>query len=260
MSGKLEMTIGELKSANEALLKEVELKSNNEKIRTEFISNVSHELKTPIAIISGYAEGLKDGINDDPESMQYYLDVIIDESNKMNHMVKQLTELIQLEHVAYTDEEYDLFDFRQLVTNCLGTYDLIFKEKNVSVVSDICGEELMIRANEYNIEEVIRNYINNALNHIKTPNEIRITVCAKDGGAYFAVHNTGDNIPNESIKHIWDSFYKVDKARTREYGGSGIGLSIVKAIMEKHMGKYGVNNTADGVEFYAWLKGDSSCS
>ena len=97
MSQKLERTVSELKSANHQLQKDIEQKEKIELMRTEFLGNVSHELKTPIALIQGYAEGLKEGIDEDPESREFYCDVIIDESNKMNQMVKNLLTLNQLE-------------------------------------------------------------------------------------------------------------------------------------------------------------------
>ena len=259
MSETLEKTINELREANKKLLKDVEQKTLIEKMRTEFISNVSHELKTPIALISGYAEGLKDGINSDPESTEYYLDVIIDETKKMNYMVKELTRLMQLE-LGDGDFDLDEFDFNQVVNNCLETYKLLFDEKQVNVVTNINKDEVLnIVANEYHIEEVIRNYINNALNHVEGDMRIEVTTKRQDEFAYFSVFNTGKPIPEESLEYIWDKFYKVDKARTRAYGGSGIGLSIVKAISEMSGGKCGVTNKENGVEFWFKIALNKSC-
>lgn len=259
MSETLEKTINELREANKKLLKDVEQKTLIEKMRTEFISNVSHELKTPIALISGYAEGLKDGINSDPESTEYYLDVIIDETKKMNYMVKELTRLMQLE-LGDGDFDLDEFDFNQVVNNCLETYKLLFDEKQVNVVTNISKDEVLnIVANEYHIEEVIRNYINNALNHVEGDMRIEVTTKRQDEFAYFSVFNTGKPIPEESLEYIWDKFYKVDKARTRAYGGSGIGLSIVKAISEMSGGKCGVTNKENGVEFWFKIALNKSC-
>jgi signal transduction histidine kinase len=259
MSETLEKTINELREANKKLLKDVEQKTLIEKMRTEFISNVSHELKTPIALISGYAEGLKDGINSDPESTEYYLDVIIDETKKMNYMVKELTKLMQLE-LGDGDLDLDEFDLNQVINNCLETYGLLFDEKKVNVVTNINKtESLNIVANEYHIEEVIRNYINNALNHVEGDMRIEVTAKRQDEYAYFSVFNTGKPIPEESLEYIWDKFYKVDKARTRAYGGSGIGLSIVKAISEMSGAKCGVINKEEGVEFWFKIALNKSC-
>lgn len=108
----------------------------------------------------------------------------------------------------------------------------------------------MVWADEYMIEEVITNYVTNALNHVKGRKRIEIKTVISDTVAKVSVFNTGDPIPEEDIDKIWSKFYKVDKARTREYGGNGIGLSIVKAVMEAHDQKYGVTNYDNGVEFW----------
>ncbi|MBQ2276880.1 MAG: two-component sensor histidine kinase, partial [Lachnospiraceae bacterium] len=108
-------------------------------------------------------------------------------------------------------------------------------------------------ADEFMIEGVITNYISNALNHIVPPNQIRITLEQRENVIRLKVFNSGEHIPEEDLGHIWEKFYKVDKARTREYGGSGIGLSIVAATMEAHKKAYGVENVEGGVEFFIEL-------
>ena len=111
----------------------------------------------------------------------------------------------------------------------------------------------MVRADEFKIEEVYTNYLNNAINHLDGERNITVRAVEDDKRITVYVYNDGMPIPEESIPHLWEKFYKVDKARTRAYGGSGIGLSIVKAIMDAHGGGYGVNNKEHGVEFYFYL-------
>ena len=132
MAEALETTISELKTANNELLKDIEKKDRVDEMRKEFLSNVSHELKTPIALIQGYAEGLREGINDDAESREFYCDVIIDEAAKMNTMVKKLLTLNQLE---FGNEVVNMerFDIAALIRNYIASSDILLKERNISV-------------------------------------------------------------------------------------------------------------------------------
>ena len=250
MSQKLEENISQLKAANLELQRDIDKKEKLEKMRTDFLSNVSHELKTPIALIQGYAEGLKEGITDDPESMDFYCSVIMDEAAKMNNMVKRLLTLNQIE---FGEDELvmERFDINELVKSVVNANELRATQKNLSITYDILDTPLYVWADEYKVEEVVTNYLSNAINHCCNENIIKIKVGHIDkDNVRVSVFNTGNNIPEADIEHIWEKFYKVDKARTREYGGNGIGLSIVKAIVES-MGKTcGVNNLSDGVEFW----------
>lgn len=249
MSNKLEHTISELKTANNELKKDIEKKEQIDEMRKEFLANVSHELKTPIALIQGYAEGLKMGINDNDEaSKEFYCDVIMDEANKMNDMVKKLMSLNELEF-GNNPVQMERFDISELIHNYLQSMELLFQQNDIKVECDI-PKPVYVWADEIQIEEVFCNYITNAMNHADGEKLIRVTLEKNEENVRISVFNTGKNIPEDSVEHIWDKFYKVDKARTREYGGSGVGLSIVKAVMEGINQKYGVRNEEDGVTFY----------
>ena len=253
LSENLEKTISELKSANNELQKDIEKKEEIDEMRREFLSNVSHELKTPIALVQGYAEGLKDNISSDEESRNFYCDVIIDEAGKMNTMVRKLLTLNQIEF-GNDQVEYERFNLNDVITSVVHSSDIVFKQKEVQLSLDL-DDNIFVWADEYRIEEVVTNYVSNALNHVCTvENEpaprINITAKKNDSKVRVGVFNTGNRIPEDDIEHIWEKFYKVDKARTREYGGSGIGLSIVKAVMESMNCGYGVINYENGVEFW----------
>ena len=248
MSEQLEKTILDLKTANLELKRDIEQKTKIDEMRREFLSNVSHELKTPIALIQGYAEGLKEGINDDPESMEWYCDVIIDEASKMNIMVKKLLTLNQIE-AGREQLSMEHFDLIPMIKGVLNSYRLMIEQKGARVELK-SPKQLYIWADEYMAEEVVRNYIGNALNHVEGDKRIEVSVEVRDGKAHMEVCNSGMPIPEEDIGRIWDKFYKVDKARTREYGGSGIGLSIVRAVMEAHGCAYGVRNGEHSVTFF----------
>lgn len=248
MSEKLESTISELKSANNRLLKDIEQKEKIEQMRTEFLGNVSHELKTPIALIQGYAEGLREGISDDAESREFYCDVIMDEAAKMNQMVKNLLALNQLEF-GDNEIEFERFDLTAVIRGVLQSMEILAQQDEVKVIFRQ-QDPVYVWADEFKAEQVVRNYVSNAFHHVNQEKIIEVKMDIREEHVRVTVFNTGTPIPEEDISRIWDKFYKVDKAHTRKYGGNGIGLSIVKAIMESFHQKYGVKNYENGVEFW----------
>ncbi|MBO7710968.1 MAG: HAMP domain-containing protein [Lachnospiraceae bacterium] len=262
MSEKLEQTISELKSANNELQRDIEHKTQIDDMRKEFLSNVSHELKTPLALIQGYAEGLKECINDDEQSREFYCDVIMDEASKMNTMVKKLLTLNELEFGG-EQARMERFDIAQLISGKLASIQILADQKEAEMSYEGVAP-LQVWGDELRVEEVLTNYLSNALNHVEPLPETesepersaRIVVSSRktDGRVRISVFNTGKPVPEEDLDRIWDKFYKVDKARTREYGGSGVGLSIVRAIMDSMNGGYGVENTDDGVIFWFELE------
>lgn len=253
MSAKLERTISELKSANNELLMDNERKTQIDEMRKEFLSNVSHELKTPLALIQGYAEGLQEYINDDAESREFYCEVIMDEADKMNQMVKKL---LTLNHLEFGDEAVSMerFDLTELITGVVNAASILAQQNEVTVCFDH-SQPMYVWADEFKIEEVITNFLSNAIHYAMYEKRIDIFYTVMDGCVRVSVFNTGDPIPEEDLDKVWIKFYKVDKARTREYGGSGIGLSIVKAIMDSLNRQCGVFNRDGGVEF--WMELDT---
>ena len=252
MSDKLEITIKQLRENNIELEKDIEEKSKIDEMRKQFISDVSHELKTPIALIQGYAEGLIENVNTDEESKKFYAEVILDESNKMDMLVKQLLELMKLEYGKreFKNEKLDIEELaNEVIRKCL----VMIEEKQINVKFDVKGN-MFVNADEFYIEQVITNYLTNAIKHcdeIEAHKEISITINKqKEGKIRFSVYNTGENIREEDVERIWGRFYKVDTSRNRDKGGSGIGLALVKAIMNNYQNKYGVINHKNGVEFY----------
>lgn len=249
MSEQLEGTILKLQSANEQLEKDIAEKVKVDEMRKEFLDNVSHELKTPIALIQGYAEGLKDNIMDDMESREFYCEVIMDEAVKMNIMVKKLLTLNQLEsgHDRLVMEDFDIVD---LIRGVLQNSEILVRQKEAKILFDQEQPPVYVRADEFKIEEVVTNFFTNALNHLDDEKIVELKVYRQEQTARVTVFNSGKPIPDEALEHVWDKFYKVDKAHTREYGGSGIGLSIVRAIMGSHQQGCGVENYENGVMFW----------
>ena len=251
LSENLERTISELKTANVELQDDIEKKIQIDEMRKEFLSNVSHELKTPLALIQGYAEGLQECINDDAESREFYCEVIIDEADKMNRMVKKLLTLNQLEF-GNDQVIMERFDMTELIRGVANSTRILMEQKGIRLELEN-SEEAWVWGDEFKVEEGITNYMSNAINHADGEKLIRVFYTRSEDKLRVSVFNTGQPIPEEDIEKIWVKFYKVDKARTREYGGSGIGLSIVKAIMDSFHQRCGVINHEDGVEFWMEL-------
>lgn len=258
LSENLEQTISELKSANNMLQLDNERKTEIDEMRKEFLSNVSHELKTPLALIRGYAEGLSEGIADeDAESRKFYCEVITDETDKMSRMVGKLLTLNQLEFGG-NETHMERFDAAEVIRGVLSASSLLFEQEGIEVSFEE-EESLPVWADELLTEEVLTNYVSNALHHCESGADgkktIRVSAERKGRVLRISVFNTGKPIPEEELPKIWIKFYKVDKARTRQYGGSGIGLSIVKASMELMRQECGAVNREDGVEF--WMELDT---
>ncbi|MDO5695391.1 MAG: HAMP domain-containing sensor histidine kinase [Eubacteriales bacterium] len=256
MSEKMKEFISELKQKNVKLKRTLHKREEMDDMRKEFISNVSHELKTPIALIMGYAEGLKMGINDtSPEERNQYCDVITDEANRMNKMVQNLLMLTELEfgENEMQPERFDIVDF---VTNIAESFRIVAQKKDVTIRILHEGDPIMIWSDPWKLETVFRNFISNALNHVDEHKKVEINfkMKPKEQRVRVGVFNSGEPIPREIKDRIWEKFYKADKARTRDYGGNGIGLSIVKAILEIRKLPYGCINRSNGVEFYVELE------
>ncbi len=253
MSDKLESTIKQLRRTNIELERDIEEKSKIDEMRKSFISDVSHELKTPIALIQGYSEGLLENVNTDDENRKFYAEVILDETNKMDKLVKQLLELMKLEYGKreFSDKEFNVVELEKEV---IRKSKVMLEEKQVEVELK-SPEEINVFADDFYIEQVITNYLTNAIKHVeevdgKKSIVIENVVNVEKNKVRIKVFNTGINIKEEDLTRIWNRFYKVDESRNRADGGTGIGLSFVKAIMSNYKNDYGVINKDNGVEFY----------
>ena len=257
MSEKLEKTIKQLRSTNIELERDIEEKSKIDEMRKSFISDVSHELKTPIALIQGYSEGLIENVNNDEESRKFYAEVILDETNKMDKLVKQLLELMKLEYGKreFNDKKFNIVEVEKEI---IRKTQVIQEEKQVKVILDT-PDEINVFADDFYIEQVIGNYMTNAIKHVEEVNgekyiKIQNEVDVDKNKVIIRLFNTGKNIEEEHINRIWNRFYKVDQSRNRNDGGTGIGLSFVKAVMQNYKKGYGVVNKENGVEFYIELE------
>jgi signal transduction histidine kinase len=253
LSDKLKRTIKQLQNANVELEKDVEEKSQIDEMRKSFISDVSHELKTPIALIQGYSEGLLENVNTDEESRKYYANVILDEATKMDILVKQLLELMKLEYgkQEFNNKKFNIVDLEEEI---LRKTKVMMQKENIELVKNIQGT-INVYADDFYIDQVLTNYIMNAIKYSKEVEGEKIVkieneIIPERNVVRIKVFNTYDLFTEEDMFRIWNRFYKVDKSRHRENGGNGIGLSLVKAIMNNYDNDYGVRNVDGGVEFY----------
>lgn len=253
LSRELEDTIKKLKKNNLELERDIEKKSKIDEMRKQFISDVSHELKTPISLIQGYAEGLVENVNSDEESKNFYAEVILDEANKMDKLVKRLLELMKLEYEekSFNDKNFDIVE---LINEVIRISKVRLEEENINVEFNE-KDPTYVFADDFYIEQVFTNYFTNAIKNVTEINgkkEIHVNIkkAENQGKVRISVFNTGNKIEEEQLERIWNRFYKVDESRDRSKGGTGIGLSLVKAIMSKYNNSYGVKNVKNGVEFY----------
>ena len=239
MADKLHDLISGLQSSNEKLRSDVDYQKRLDKMRREFVANVSHELKTPLHLLLMYTENLKNNI--DGIDKNYYCDTIIEETNRLNDMVKSLLDLSAIENglAKMNKELFNLSDFSESVISKLA---LLFEHLKVSVSIE---KEIYVEGDKGYTGQVIKNYLLNAVSHTPDNGRISIELRQQENSAVFSVFNEGSAIAESDIPQIWESFYKTDKARTRtEENHSGLGLYIVKTIITAHGGEYGVKNIA----------------
>lgn len=245
LSYQLNKAIAELRQTNASLEEEIRQKEKIDHMRKEFLINASHELKTPVALIQGYAEGLKMGINS-REDTEFYCDTIIEEAAHMNKLVMQLLDLSRLE-LGNSAPKRALTDGDELAEHVCRRLEHAAREKGLTIEREPVGT---VWCDEEMLEQVLTNFLSNAIRHTKTGGRIRLYGAEENGACKVAVYNDGLPIPEDAMEMLWEKFYKIDKAHTRTQGGTGIGLSIVRAIAIAHGGGYGVRNLEHGVEFY----------
>lgn len=252
LSSTLKNTLEDLKYKNRKLKEDIEKERKLEAMRKDFVDSVSHDLKTPIGIIEGYAEGLKDGIVTG-ESASLYLDTIIDEAKKMSKLVSNMLELSKLE-AGISNLLIERFNILRLIQKLIKSFTLEFEANNITLdlISDF--EYCYIIGDTLQLEQVMTNLISNALKYTPKGEKVIIEVLDKGEFVNISVENKGANIPDEELSKLFNKFYKLDKARNSSQSSNGLGLSIVKRILTLHESNYRLYNTEDGVKFEFTLK------
>lgn len=243
----LKETISELSEANGQLQTDIENERRIEKTRRQFVSNVSHELKTPISMIVGYADGLKFGVAKTPEHINKYCDVILSESEKMNGLINDLLDMSAYQE-GHLPMQLKSFDLSDVVMNAAELY----RERAETLA---CGFNLDIEPNltllgdQTRIEQVLRNLLGNAFKHVAVNGSIQVGLSRVENNAVLTVYNDGEAICEDELDAIWMSFYRGSQARERQMDGFGIGLALIKEIVEKHEGICSAENIENGVKF-----------
>ena len=248
VSDSLNTALSELREKNEQLMEDIEKERRIEQMRADFISAASHELKTPIAIIRGYAEGLKMNVSEENESASEYCDIIMRESDRMNVLV-----LNMLEQSLYSSgvKKPDMVEFNvsSFIEDLLKTVAPIFEEKGVTA-NYIKTENLTAFADKTQMTTVLSNIVLNACSHASDEKLIEITIEKADNKIKVNVFNTGSRVEDKDKDGIFTSFYRADKAHSRAEGRFGLGLAIVKSITENHNCECGFENKENGVTFW----------
>ena len=249
LSTTLSDALEDLKIKNNHLEQEIAKEREVDKFRKDFIAGVSHELKTPIGIISGYAEGLKDGIADD-ESRDIYLDVIIDEASKMNKLVLDMLNLTKLES-GKTDLLVSDFSLKEVVLSIIAKHKNNFSGNKLKLTLNIDKDDnFYTLGDSFKIEQVITNFVTNAIKYSPTNASINISLIRESTKVIFYIENTGVTLTEDTHSKIWTQFFRADNSRNRDNGSTGLGLSISKNILELHHSDFGSKNTENGVLFY----------
>jgi len=253
LSKNLHSALLDLQKKNKKLEDDIEKERQLDNMRKEFIDNVSHELKTPIGIIEGYAEGVKDGIVSG-EDANMYLETIIDEAKKMSVLVTNLLELSKLESGAIKQNP-EAFNINRLITKVLKKHKPDFEENNFNVNFNSSTPYSYVYADPFQMEQVFTNLITNAIKYTPPNNDININIEENLDKFKISVQNMGVTIPEDQVPKLFDKFYRLDKSRERtQKNSTGIGLSIVKNILYLHNSKFNLHNITNGVEFYFYLE------
>ncbi|OOR10572.1 two-component sensor histidine kinase [Bacillus cereus] len=241
LSNKLHSHIGQLEQ-------DIEKERKLENTRKEFIAGVSHELKTPLSIMKSCISILKDGVAE--HKKDYYFQAMEKEVDKMDILILDMLELAKFESGTY-NMKMDSFYIDGVIEEICEQLSSEIEKKELSVHKHICPAEVV--GNQNRIEQVIVNFITNAIRYTPDKEDIIISTIDEKNYIKVCIENKGAHIEEEQLDKIWDRFYRVDAARKRSQGGTGLGLAISKNILELHNAEYGVKNTKDGVLFYFYL-------
>ncbi|MFD2504740.1 sensor histidine kinase [Paenibacillus septentrionalis] len=257
LSHNLEKALEEVTERNEQLQVEISKKIHLEELRKELVANIAHELKTPLAVLKGYAEGLQDGIAS--HKQEAYLAHIVRETDVMNELIMDLLELSKYEVNAITLKPAH-FHIIRLVQDEVDALAIQLTDKNLHVKIDTTAlSNLNVIGDRKRIKQVVVNVLSNAVRHAKAGSTLRITLTTLPlNKVEVRVYNEGDAIPVEHLQLIWEKFYRVEQARDRRSGGTGLGLTIARHILQLHESQFGAKNTEHGVEFYFTLKEGSA--
>lgn len=239
LSSRLDTTI-------KALTYELSKEKQLDKLRKEFVAQVSHELQTPLSIIHGYIEALEDGVVDSEEERQEYYQIISDESEKMSRMIKDILQLSELEAGTFkvSEETIDLWEFFDHLNQ---DYQTLLSHSDLSLNYIPMGRSVEFYGDRMKLEQAFRNMLNNARKYAETGSVITFYTAVNETSVEVCIANDGPQIPEEETERIFGSFYKGRNSEGKE--GSGIGLAVAGKVFEYHKMRFHARNTESGVEF-----------
>jgi two-component system, OmpR family, sensor histidine kinase VanS len=249
ISEKLRLSIKKNSEYDKKLKEDSEREKKSERRRQEFLSNASHELKTPLSVIQSYASALVNNLPSDEQEAHYYYRVIDEETTKLMELVSELLEISMLDREDNPIKIVN-FDMISLIENVKKRYEKDISEKGIKYILSSQQDYITVRGDPYRIEQVIANLLTNAIKYAEGEKGVVIKLEKDEKKTIVKVFNTGKNIPYEEIDKIWESFYRVDRSMPRERGSTGLGLYIVKKILRMHDSRFGVRNLKGGVEFW----------
>lgn len=252
LARNLQQTMAELQEANTKLQADIEKEKQLERLRKQFVASVSHELQTPVSLIQGYAEALQDNVAHGLKRDKY-AGIIIEESERMARLVADLLDLSQLESGRFA-LHLSQVPLQETIRSVLIKLAPVLQEKSIDPqLTLLYTEEIWVHSDRQRLEQVLINLLGNAIRHMPIQGRLAIRVTLEGSAVRLEINNEGPPIPEDDLPYIWDTFYRADRSGSRELGGTGIGLSIVKAILQRHGSEYGVFNVEDGVTFYLTL-------
>lgn len=252
LSYELEKNMGQLKLSNMKLKDEVEKRKKIDELRKEFIASVTHEIKTPVTIINTHAEMILYDLIENKDEEKQYLRTIMSEGNNISTLLNELIKLIKLEE-KIVDIKMERLDLFNLLMEESSKYKIDLADKKVSLILNL-EKDLFVLGDEFKIRQVINNILSNGVSYVENNGELRINLETKGNEGRVEIINTGSSIPEDKLENIWKAFYRVEKSRNRKYGGTGLGLTIVNGILDRHGSKFGVENIENGVKFWFTLK------
>ena len=227
--------------------------SKTDEYRRDLMANVSHDLKTPLTMIKAYAEMIRDITLDNKEKTKENLNVIIDETDRLNILVNDILELSKLQNNQET-LNIEKFDIVELISDILKRYQIIKETENYNLILE-SPQSIIVKADKKRISQVIYNLINNAINYTGDDLKVTIRIIENQKDCKIEIIDTGKGIDEKDLPNIWNRYYKKEKNHKRNVVGTGLGLSIVKNILEQHNFKYGVNSIKNkGTTFYFQIK------
>ncbi|WP_318505686.1 ATP-binding protein [Bacillus sp. T3] len=214
--------------------------SKIEQLRKDLIANVSHDLRTPLSLIRGYAETLRDVTGKDPAKREKQLGIIIEETERLSKIVDDIMNLSQLQSGS-VELSKERFKINELIQTAVKSYTILSEKNGVAIVL-VESEDVVIEADEIRISQVFYNLLNNAFTHTPSGGTITVNIIAGLNKVRIEISDTGSGISADELLHIWERYYKADKTSEKKTTGTGLGLAIVKEILEAHQVAYGVES------------------